>query len=56
MKGGGQTYHVYVHSHLGYGLMAARAAVLGKAEGGASPCVPAGHEAGAYTSPLFSSK
>jgi apyrase len=44
MKGGGKTYHVYVYSHLGYGLMAARAAVLGKAEGGASPCVPAGHE------------
>lgn len=44
MKGGGATYHVYVYSHLGYGLMAARAAVLGKAEGGASPCVPTGHE------------
>lgn len=44
MRGGGQTYHVYVYSHLGYGLMAARAAVLGQAEGSASPCVPSGHE------------
>ena len=44
MKGGGQTFHVYVYSHLGFGLMAARAAVLGKADGSASPCVPAGHE------------
>ena len=44
MKGGGNTYHVYVYSHLGYGLMAARAAVLGKADGSASPCVPSGHE------------
>ena len=44
MKGGGNTYHVYVYSHLGFGLMAARAAVLGKADGSASPCVPTGHE------------
>lgn len=28
LRGGGASYHVYVHSYLGYGLMAARAAVL----------------------------
>ena len=44
MKSGGNAYYVYVYSHLGYGLMAARAAVLGKAEGNASPCVPVGHD------------
>ena len=44
MKSGSNTYSVYVYSHLGYGLMAARAAVLGKAKGKASPCVPAGHD------------
>jgi len=45
MRGpGGTIYHVYVYSHLGFGLMAARAAVLGRAGGGASPCVPAGHQ------------
>ena len=27
MKSGANIYHVYVYSHLGYGLMAARAAV-----------------------------
>ena len=41
-------YHVYVYSHLGYGLMAARAAVLGKVSGDRNPCVPAGHK-GEYT-------
>ena len=39
MKGGGNTYHVYVYSHLGYGLMAARAAVLGKAVGNGGEAV-----------------
>jgi len=48
LKGGGVSYDVYVHSHLGYGLMAARAAVLGKAAGKGSPCIPDGHE-GEYT-------
>lgn len=48
MKSGANIYHVYVYSHLGYGLMAARAAVLGKAPGEASPCIPAGHS-GEYT-------
>jgi apyrase len=43
MKSGDFTYHVYVHSHLGFGLMAARAAVLKEARGEPSPCVPAGH-------------
>jgi len=45
----GRAYEVYVHSYLGYGLMAARDAVLAahdgkgggeKAEGGGHPCVP----------------
>ena len=43
MKSGDFTYHVYVHSHLGFGLMAERAAVLKEARGEPSPCVPAGH-------------
>ena len=42
LSGGGQLYSVYVHSYLGYGLMAARAAVL-KQEGGSNvyghPCL-----------------
>lgn len=48
MKAAGQTYHVYVYSYLGFGLMAGRAAVLseeGAKEG--HPCVPAGHS-GSY--------
>ena len=48
LKGGGKNYDVYVHSHLGYGLMAARAAVLGRAAGKGSPCIPGDHE-GEYT-------
>mmetsp|Transcript_4747 Transcript_4747/g.17530 ORF Transcript_4747/g.17530 Transcript_4747/m.17530 type:complete len:507 (-) Transcript_4747:123-1643(-) len=48
MKSGDFSYHVYVYSHLGFGLMAARAAVLAVADGDASPCVPAGH-VGEYT-------
>eukprot|EP00976_Prorocentrum_cordatum_P098964 1191626-Prorocentrum_minimum.AAC.7 len=39
LRGGGAHYHVYVHSHLGYGLMAGRAAIL-EADGKA--CLPAG--------------
>jgi len=42
LSGGGRAHHVYVHSYLGYGLMAARAAVL-KQEGGSNvyghPCL-----------------
>ena len=48
MRSGANMYHVYVYSHLGYGLMAARAAVLGKVSGDRNPCVPAGHK-GEYT-------
>lgn len=33
MKVGGRTYNVYVHSYLGYGLMAARAKVISEANG-----------------------
>ncbi|KAL4422474.1 hypothetical protein ABPG75_008671 [Micractinium tetrahymenae] len=45
MRAAGKTYHVYVYSYLGYGLMAGRAAVLSEesAKDG-HPCVPAGHE------------
>mmetsp|Transcript_28108 Transcript_28108/g.53169 ORF Transcript_28108/g.53169 Transcript_28108/m.53169 type:complete len:478 (+) Transcript_28108:83-1516(+) len=40
LRGGGASYHVYVHSYLGYGLMAARAAVLHSAGArGGHPCV-----------------
>lgn len=40
----GHSFDVYTRSHLGHGLMAARAAVLGRAETeGSSPCVHAGH-------------
>lgn len=44
LHSGGRTYHVYVYSYLGYGLMAGRAAVLSEegVEDG-HPCVPAGH-------------
>lgn len=43
MTSGSKKYHVYVYSHLGFGIMAARAAVLGSANGAPSPCVPTGH-------------
>lgn len=40
LRGGGAAYHVYVHSYLGFGLMAARAAVLdAAAEADGHPCV-----------------
>jgi apyrase len=48
LRGGGREYSVYVHSYLGYGLMAGRAAVLGVDPNGpdddSHPCVPTGHE------------
>lgn len=44
LAGGGKQYHVYVHSYLGFGLMAARAATLDWAEtAAANPCVPLDH-------------
>jgi apyrase len=44
LSGGGQQYHVYVHSYLGFGLMAARAATLDwEATAAANPCVPLDH-------------
>ncbi|KAI7844404.1 hypothetical protein COHA_001998 [Chlorella ohadii] len=48
LRSGGKTYHVYVYSYLGYGLMAGRAAVLSEEETEANaqghPCVPVGHQ------------
>lgn len=44
LSGGGKEYHVYVHSYLGFGLMAGRAAVLAWEETKqANPCVPSDH-------------
>eukprot|EP00899_Mesostigma_viride_P008765 jgi/Mesvir1/17890/Mv12961-RA.2 len=45
----GQPYNVYVHSYLGYGLMAARAALLEgqAADESGSPCMPRGYN-GSY--------
>lgn len=44
LGGGGKQYSVYVHSYLGFGLMAGRAAVL-QLDGAkdAHPCVPKEH-------------
>ncbi|EIE24311.1 apyrase [Coccomyxa subellipsoidea C-169] len=48
LSGGGRAYSVYVHSYLGFGLMAGRAAVLSWEEAkAANPCVLADHQ-GAY--------
>ncbi|GMH32263.1 hypothetical protein BSKO_00097 [Bryopsis sp. KO-2023] len=41
LKGGGKTYHVYVHSYLNFGLMAARAEVL-KSNSNGTPCLAEG--------------
>lgn len=48
MEGGGETYPTYVHSYLGYGIMAARARILktNPDAAGTHPCVPAGFEGG----------
>ena len=52
LKGGGKEYNVYVHSYLGYGLMAARAAVLEIDPNGpdddSHPCIHEGYK-GKYT-------
>ncbi|KAK4741750.1 hypothetical protein SAY87_025338 [Trapa incisa] len=42
----GRNYHLYVHSYLHYGLLAARAEIL-KASGSENPCISAGYE-GSY--------
>ena len=44
LSGGGATYNVYVHSYLGYGLMAGRAATLDEGGNRAHPCIPPNHE------------
>ncbi len=44
LSGGGRQYSVYVHSYLGFGLMAGRAAVLQlDTAKDAHPCVPKEH-------------
>ncbi|KAL3642236.1 Apyrase 2 [Castilleja foliolosa] len=43
----GRKYHLYVHSYLRYGLLAARAEILKVDEGHGSPCILAGYE-GSY--------
>lgn len=44
LSGAGKSYDVYVHSYLGFGMMAARAAVLDWEEAAeANPCVPLQH-------------
>lgn len=52
LRGGGKEYSVYVHSYLGYGLMAARAAVLeidpNGPEDDSHPCIHEGFK-GEYT-------
>ncbi|PKI77313.1 apyrase 2-like [Punica granatum] len=42
----GRNYHLYVHSYLRYGLLAARAEIL-KASGSVNPCILVGYE-GSY--------
>ena len=42
--GAKKPFEVYVKSHLGYGLMAARAATLKEANGMSSPCLPKGSD------------
>ena len=42
--GAKKPFEVYVKSHLGYGLMAARAATLKEANGLSSPCLPKGSD------------
>ncbi|KAL3685070.1 hypothetical protein R1sor_003092 [Riccia sorocarpa] len=40
----GQTYHLYVHSYLRYGLYAVRGEVIKLAKDGACPCAPEGYD------------
>lgn len=49
LRASGKSYNVYVHSYLGYGLMAARAKMIDGGKGAEShPCFHKGHE-GSYT-------
>lgn len=44
VKGGGKDYKLYVHSYLGYGLMAGRIGVLKTAADAGLACMPTGFE------------
>lgn len=44
----GRKYHLYVHSYLRYGLLAARAEILKVGEDSGNPCILAGYQ-GSYT-------
>ncbi|KAH6787772.1 apyrase 2 [Perilla frutescens var. hirtella] len=45
----GRKYHLYIHSYLHYGLLAARAEILKIDQESGNPCLPAGYD-GVYKS------